>query len=358
MKKLLTFLLLFMISTSPTFAALPSSASYQLRGYSFGAGGGNNITSTNYGFYGVAGEIEFGQLSSASYKVGTGLTYLLQSNLPGAPTITNPGNTYDRLQIILNTSSNPTDTTYAIQLSTVSNFASNISYVKSDNTIGATLTTADYRTYTSFGGASGFFVTRLSPNTTYYFRVKARQGKYSETGWGPSSSAATINSTLTLTLSANTITFSPLNAGNSYTDSAKSTTLTTTTNAYNGYTIYGKETTSLTSPSGATIANYTSPNSAPTAWSGTGFGYTTNNTNLAGSGGANRFNNGTYYAGFGTNSGHPNDPGDIVASDAGPVQSSEIINESFIISYRITGSNTTSSGTYSNIILYTIVPSF
>ncbi len=42
----------------------------------------------------------------------------------------------------------------------------------------------------------------------------------------------------------------------------------------------------------------------------------------------------------------------------GPVQNSQITNEQFTISYRVTANNTTPAGTYKNTILYTIVPSY
>ena len=354
-KIFLSLLALFFLSESTlVYAAEPSSASYKIDGYSFGAGGTTNGTnSTNFKLFGTSGEVESGRPTSTNFKSGGGLTYLINNNVPGAPTVSNPGNTYDRLQVVLSTSSNATDTTYAIQLSTVSNFASNIQYVKAGNTIGSTLTSSDYQTYTTWGGASGFFVTGLAKSTTYYFRVIARQGVYSETEYGPSASAATANPTISFTLSSSSVTFSPLNGGNAYTDSAKNTILTTSTNAYNGYTVYAKETQSLTSLGGSTIADYASPNSAPTVWSGTGFGYNTSDTVLSG-GTSNRFS-GSKYAGFTTSSITPGDP---VADDPGPVQSAQISGETFTISYRITASNITPAATYSNVIVYTILPSY
>jgi hypothetical protein len=106
----------------------------------------------------------------------------------------------------------------------------------------------------------------------------------------------------------------------------------------------------------ATIANYGSSNSTPTSWSGTGFGYSTNDSSLTtGAGGPSRFNNGTNYAGFIQST---NTSGDPVADDLGPVQSSPISNEQFTIGYRVTANNTTPSGTYKNVILYTVMATY
>src|SRR5579863_4683756 len=87
-------------------ATLPSSANYQLQNYSFGAGGTTNSTSANYGLNGIAGEVEFGQPSSTNYQVGSGLTYLMKADVPGAPTLSTPANNYDRILFITNTSNN------------------------------------------------------------------------------------------------------------------------------------------------------------------------------------------------------------------------------------------------------------
>jgi hypothetical protein len=338
----------YVISLTSSYADLPSSSNYKLQNYSFGAGGTTNAASANYGLNGMAGEVEFGQSSSTNFQVGSGLTYMLNVNVPGAPTLSTPNNSYDRILFILNTSSNPTDVTYALQISTTSNFSSDVNYIKSDGTVGSTLATTDFQSYTSWGGASGTYVTGLSNGTTYYIRAAAKQGDYTQTAWGPAAVITTNYATLTFTINNPTINFDNLNGGNSYTDATKSDTLTTTTNSVDGFTVYGRETQALTSDNGSTINNYLSPNSSPTSWSGTGFGYTTSDATLNGSGGANRFNNGSYYAGFGSSA-----PGDPVDDNTGPVTSDVVT-----VSYRVTANNSTPAGTYKNTIIYTIMPSY
>lgn len=358
MKRFVSFIFLIgllslIVNPQSIYASLPSSTNYALQSYTFGAGGTASSSSTNYSLNGVVGEVEFGSPTSTNYRDEAGLTYMMKANVPAAPTLSTPATNYDRILFVINPGSNPSDYTYALEISTSSTFTSNVSYINSDGTTGASLNPSNFQTYTAWGGSSGTFVTGLTSNTTYYIRAAARQGSYTQSDWGPSASITTNYPTLTFTINHPTITFNSLNAANSYTDSSQSDTFTTTTNAYNGYTIYGWDTQALTSSGGNTIANYASPNSTPTAWSGTGFGYTTNDTNLGGSGGANRFNNGTNYAGFQTSG-----PGAPVADDTGPVTATEISNEQFTVSYRVTTSNTTPAGTYSNTIMYTIVPSY
>ena len=349
-KSLVLTTVYFLLATS--IFADPSSSNYKLRDFTFGSGGTENSSSTNYKVFGVAGDQPYGKPGSTNYQIGSGQNYTILPALPGAPTFTNPSTLYDRLKIVVNTSGNPTDTTYAIAIteSTDTNWT-NIRYIQSDATIGSLLGLEDFLTYASWGGASGFYVTGLTQNTTYKIKVKARQGNFTETGWGPESSATTSVPSLTFGVDAYTITFDNLNSGNSYTDSSKSTVLTTSTNAYNGYIVYARETQPLTFGA-QTIANYGSPNSAPTTWSGTAFGYTTNDSNLTG-GTANRFTSGgPKYAGFGTTA-----PGDPVADTAGPVLTA-LSNDQYTVSYRVTADTAIVAGTYTSTIVYVVVPTY
>ncbi len=350
-RKLSLFIVIsILIASFPTSVfAGPTSTNYELKSYGFGAGG-DSMSSSNFKANGTAGEVEFGQLSSASYKVNSGLTFTMLANEPPAPTFTNPGSNYDRLKIVIATGSNASDATYAVAIST-DNFASDTRYVQSDFTPGSTLGTSSFMTYSTWGSGSGVYITGLLSNTTYYVKVKSRKGNYTETGFGPVSSAATSLPSLTFGLDSATVIFSNLNSGNSYTDSSKTSVLTTSTNAYNGYVINARVTGPLTSPSD-TIANYASSNASPTTWSGNGFGYTTDDSNLTG-GTADRFTNGgPKFAGFTTSS-----PGDPVADHAGPVTSA-ISNEQFTVSYRVTSASTNHAGNYTTTVLYIVVPTY
>lgn len=183
------------ISSIFLFATLPSTSNYGLNSYGFGTGGVSNSTTATYALEGISGEVSGATSATANYQVKPGFIETQQANVPKV-TLTNPSNYYDKLKFVIDQQNNPTDALYALQISTTSDFSSGNKYVKSDLTIGTTLTLADYQTYTDWGGAGGNNIIGLSPSTTYYLRAKATQGKYSESGYGPSSSVATSGTTL------------------------------------------------------------------------------------------------------------------------------------------------------------------
>ncbi len=178
------------------FFVLPASTTYQLRDYGFGNGGVANGTSSNYALEGIAGEQSAGQLSGTTYDLGSGLQFTNQANVPPAPTLSNASSYYNKLKIVLDTGGNPSDTTFAIAISTDS-FVSDTRFVQDDSTVGAVLGSEDYQMYAAWGSGAGTFIIGLLPGTTYQVKVKALQGKFTETGYGPVASAATDTPQLT-----------------------------------------------------------------------------------------------------------------------------------------------------------------
>lgn len=170
------------------FGALPSTDNYKLRDYGFGNGGGQSGTS-NYSLEGLAGDLGGDFTSSDNYGLRPGLLGSRLASLPDAPNWQNPDDWYNKLQLIINTSGNPDDTTYAVAISSDGFVTTN--YVQLDNTVGAALGAEDFRDYAGWGSGSGMNVIGLAPDTTYSVRVKARQGETSETGFGPAASAST-----------------------------------------------------------------------------------------------------------------------------------------------------------------------
>ncbi len=227
------------------FLALPASTTYELRDFGFGTGGVNNATSSNYGLEALTGEQQGGKLNSTTYGVGSGLLFTNQANVPVAPTFVNDGSYYSKLRLTINQSGNPSDTKYAVAIST-DNFATT-QYVQDDNRLGSSLGLEDYRTYASFGGSSGFLILGLAPNTTYQVKIKAWQGRFTETGYGPSASAATIGAKLTFDIdvaATDTETSTPFATGfgnllpNTITSSGEKIWVDFDTNGENGGSVF------------------------------------------------------------------------------------------------------------------------
>ncbi|HSW37428.1 MAG TPA: hypothetical protein VLG37_03615 [Candidatus Saccharimonadales bacterium] len=178
------------------FAAAPTSTTYHLQSYGVGSGGTAGSSSTNYSLSGISGEQGSSQSTSTTYKAGTGLNATQQANVPLAPTVTNPASYYNKLHIVIDNGSNPTDAKFAIAISTDA-FASNINYIQNDNTVGPVLGPEDYQTYASWGSGTGFDVIGLAPSTVYTVKVKATQGKFTESAYSATGSASTVSPSLT-----------------------------------------------------------------------------------------------------------------------------------------------------------------
>ncbi len=235
------FICLFLTTAVVSFADPPSSTNFKIEEYGFGSGGVATSSSENFLFSGLAGEVETGSPSSTNFIALPGLTYILQPNIP-APTVTNPSNYYNKLHIVINNASYPTDTTYAIQVASNSaDFSQNVYYVQTDNTLG---TSIFFQTYTAWGGASGFDMIGLFPGTTYYVKAAAKRGVYQQGPWSGIAFASTANPTLTFSLVTTSQSVPPfsvdignLTAGNVTTSSDK-VTATITTNATGGGLVY------------------------------------------------------------------------------------------------------------------------
>lgn len=223
----------------------PASTNYQLKGYGFGGGGEENMTSTNYAANALSGEVSSSQLVGANYNLGSGLAFEIMANVPPVPTLSNPSNYYNKLHLLLDTGNNPTDTLFAIAIST-DNFTTT-NYVQNDNTVGGALGIEDYQTYAVWGGGSGFDIIGLASSTTYKVKVKAFQGKFSESGYGPVATAATVSPQLSFDIDVSATdtdtnppfatVFPALTAG-SVQDSPEKIWVDFATNANNGGRVY------------------------------------------------------------------------------------------------------------------------
>jgi hypothetical protein len=199
---ILASLLGYIILPASVLAALPATPTYELNSYGFGSGGSAGSSTPTYSLEGITGEVGGQTSATPTYKLKPGFNETQQANVPKV-TLTNPNNYYDRLKFVIDQQGNPSDAKYALQISTASDFSSGNKYVKSDDTIGSTLTLADYQTYSVWGGSSGAYIIGLSANTTYYLRAKATQSNFTESAYGPSSSAATISQSLSFCMYTN-----------------------------------------------------------------------------------------------------------------------------------------------------------
>lgn len=173
----------------PTFIFLqiPISPNYQLKAYEFGGGGGTT-NSSNYAIEGTVGEAG-GSGSSSGFGINAGLNYAQNANVPPGPLFVNSSNWYNKLKLTIVTGGNPTDTLFAVAISD-DNWVTT-KYVQSDSTVASSLGFEDYQTYANWGSGTGENVIGLTPGTLYRVKVKAIQGQFSESAYGPEASAST-----------------------------------------------------------------------------------------------------------------------------------------------------------------------
>lgn len=227
--KVIIIIVISCLFYAPSAFAILQSTTYQISSYDFGSGGKFGNTSTTYSLYGNTGQLDGLKLTSTTYNALPGLTYTLTANVPGAPTVSNNSNQYyNKLNVTLNTASNPSDTVYAIQV-----VGSGTQYVQADDTLGASPV---WQTNTIWG-ASGFNVIGLTPGTTYTFSVSAKQGTYTQSAFGGIAAVATANPTFSYSLNSNALTFPSLSPGTVQV-STSTVTATVTTNGSGGATVY------------------------------------------------------------------------------------------------------------------------
>ncbi len=236
------FSLLFFFSYITTYClfpvyADPKSAHYIFKDYNFGGSNGQS-KSTTYQYLQTAGEGSVGNTKSTNFSLGEGLSFTLNAYVPSAPTVTNPSNFYNKLNIVLNIGTNSTDTQFAIAVSP-DNFVSTTKYAQSDDTLGSSPV---WQTLSSWG-SSGFTLIGLTAGTTYTAKVSAMQGKFTQSRYGPTAQAATVNATLSFNLSANTIALGTLTPG-TVTTGVTTITNTVSSNANNGVVIFISDTNS------------------------------------------------------------------------------------------------------------------
>ncbi len=190
------------------------------------------------------------------------------ANTPGAPTVSSP--TTSSLTVAIDVNSNPAATTYAIFNNTTG------TYVQADATLGAS---AVYQTYTTWGGASGIANAGLSPNTSYTYKVIAKNGDSVATSFGSNSTAVYTLANTPTSPSATPTSSSQMNlswssggsqdhyhvysSSDSYASAIYNSTTTSTSqsslsaNTQYTYRIYGVNASNVESSTYASVAKYT-----------------------------------------------------------------------------------------------------
>jgi len=222
---LIKFTVMSISFITAVFASFSSSTSYQLNNYSVGPGATNSASSTTYKLQGSAGEQANGSTAGSTKTANNGSIQTEQLNVPPAPTLSNGSSTYyNKLNVIVNAGGNPSGTTFAVATSTTVGFIST-SYVQADGTLNSTPVYQTYATW--YNSGSGTFMTGLASNTTYYVKVAAKQGQFTNTEYGAAASTATVSQSMTFSVSPSTISLGNLLPGSVVTSSNLSFTFTT-----------------------------------------------------------------------------------------------------------------------------------
>ena len=142
--------------------------------------------STNTVYYFKANSRNYDGLLNSSATFGGKYT---RAVIPDIPVIEVPLTGSDKLSVSVTNGDNPSGTELAIAVST-DNFNQDIRYIYYDVDL-AEHRLRDTEDWYDWEAKGSFSLVGLSPNTTYYFKVKARNGDGIETGFGEVGSRAT-----------------------------------------------------------------------------------------------------------------------------------------------------------------------
>jgi hypothetical protein len=221
-----------LVTAFASFSSSSGPSGYQLQSYGVGPGGTNSASSTTYKLQGTVGEQTNGSTAGSTKTANNGSIQTEQLNVPPAPTLSNGSGTYyNKLNFIINTGGNPSDTTFAVAVSTDSFVTT--SYVQADGTLN---TTPVYQTYTAWGSGSGTFMVGLTPSTAYKVKVAAKQGLFTNTEYGAFATATTAAPSTTFNVSPNSIGLGSLLPGSVVTSS--NLTFSFGTDAVSGGAVY------------------------------------------------------------------------------------------------------------------------
>jgi len=157
----------------------------------------------------------FGRSSSST----SALMFYTLADAPGQATVSSVSTS--SLNIIINTSTNPSTVEYSICRSQDDSTCMDGGYV---NTSGNFAASVSWNTYNDWGGNSGLDITDLSANTQYIFLVKARNGDNIETVFSSATAGVYTYANAASISSVDETTTSTLNIAFSASSNATSTT--------------------------------------------------------------------------------------------------------------------------------------
>jgi hypothetical protein len=243
-----------------TVSSFSNNSTYYLNSYSVGSGSSTNFSNGTY-----SGQASLGETAASNPVNGTsnvneaGGVQTEQLAIPQAPTLNNGSGTYyNKLGFTLNdsmgNSTYPTDVTFSVEVANTSSFTSP-SYVQTGGVLGSS---PFFQSYASWGGSGGSTITNLTPGLTYYVKVSAKQGEFTNTAYGPSQNATLTNPSVAFSVSPSSVSLGSLLSG--AVETSSNITVGLTTNADFGGNIFvsGTSNAGLHSPSqGYTIGALT-----------------------------------------------------------------------------------------------------
>ena len=223
-KNILSALTIFPLISSlvlgQVYAQDMNSSNYKLIDVTIDSGGGQTTSLSNsYQLLGSIGDFSSDpRFSSPSYKLKGGIGELFMANVPlitcfetttdgtsqclsapsyiktgGMTKVCGPTGCYDRARVEIDPQLNPSDTLYGLQISTTSDFTSNVWGISGSSFMPIAMnsrTINDYLTQTDWDTPT-FNVIGLAPNTNYWIRATALHGDFTESDPGPTQTAKT-----------------------------------------------------------------------------------------------------------------------------------------------------------------------
>ncbi|MBD3328923.1 hypothetical protein GF357_00300 [Candidatus Dojkabacteria bacterium] len=227
-------ILLYSAAGNPALAVDLESEDYKIVDATISSG--NSVTSSDeFNLHSTIGDFSANpRLTSDSYSLKSGPVEIYTANVPlvqcfetstdGISNCNSPGyiatdgmvaacgygGCYDRARFEIGTQNNPADTLYAVQLSTDPGFTSGTTNYIDASTFTPTGSRelGNFRT-ASYWEGEVFNIRNLNQNTTYYLRISALHGDFTESKFSPSLLTTTTTPTLSFDLDISGTTWSP-----------------------------------------------------------------------------------------------------------------------------------------------------